>query len=1006
MMMVAANNFNTRRLVLSLYLLWMAVPLGLFGQGSAIPIWENSTHNYSATPVASYDRITNIGKISPGRDGSIYINPYESTIPPLRLGNTGIKKIVPDSGIKHSTNDFSDVIEVQDTTYIFSLHHITLAKGGHIIKTIPAHSITNAMQGRNGLFYVDARDYSNIARAKNHDLYHIVGGEAQKIATVGTLYGNLIQANDSVYFVNVHTHTHATAHEITPHGLGKAYALPPRWQWISYLNDWDNYGYFNNTHYYTVRSGHTDSIGLDFIGNANAYSIKGTDPLFTSVSQDRKFVYQLHPDGSTTLLGNTSQGSNVTYTHYCPHTHSVYQATGTTLNRLFLYFRTYPRIFNQTNANSIFTLAQDSRDRVWIGSYQGNMTAIDGHTITESKFTAVQWMPSHLRHRDKLLFFGEGYKGNFWFSDVDDYTAAIQDSVICFYAYKALNGQVYVGTARNGLWTCSEEDLDKSPIPFRKITKNGLDQINILTITEDRSGTIWGASGSKVFAYDPDTEAVHVRDGTTNETEIVGSMASLTDRHGTLWMGDTKGQLFFLPAQDNKSTHADFVRIDHPFFDKHKAISFLQQWGDYLIIGCADKVLLLDLKAWYGEQQIRVRYVHEYELNIGTRAGQNTILTDQRDSTVWFATSDMLYQWDIRGWLDLPIHTVEPRIILTDHTHTDTLSNAKNNRTLKPTDNTFSLSVDYQTWDNLPRLLSIAFVHGNDSLSFDPPSYRHDYQFANLGPGHYMLHVRVFQQDGTYTTHLYPIHIKDFFYKTWWFILATLTLISLIIFMVFYQSNQLNLQRKRVAQLNTMSLSNQLRPHFILNVLNTIGADFKPNSRAEQVISALGESIDIMYDYSQSDKFYHSFAKEWQLAQRIIDIQKMMYIPDLQVHLENEETIPTDFKIPLGLLHIPIENALIHGLRNKETGIPILRIRFDRHNGSYIIEITDNGIGMEKSNTLQNKRTKGTGLSNLRQVIQLINKGNPQAITWHTRSDGNGTTVQITIKETIYYDHF
>ncbi|MBK7090104.1 MAG: histidine kinase [Chitinophagaceae bacterium] len=56
----------------------------------------------------------------------------------------------------------------------------------------------------------------------------------------------------------------------------------------------------------------------------------------------------------------------------------------------------------------------------------------------------------------------------------------------------------------------------------------------------------------------------------------------------------------------------------------------------------------------------------------------------------------------------------------------------------------------------------------------------------------------------------------------------------------------LKVNRKKLANLQLVSLSSQFRPHFILNALNTIGAQMDDKPEAESVLSRLGESVNII----------------------------------------------------------------------------------------------------------------------------------------------------------------
>lgn len=83
-----------------------------------------------------------------------------------------------------------------------------------------------------------------------------------------------------------------------------------------------------------------------------------------------------------------------------------------------------------------------------------------------------------------------------------------------------------------------------------------------------------------------------------------------------------------------------------------------------------------------------------------------------------------------------------------------------------------------------------------------------------------------------------------------------------------------------------------------------------------------------------------------------------------------------DIELPLGILEIHVENALLHGLRNKESPPYelILEIKEDDRNLYFIIK--DNGIGREVAMSISTYKRNGVGTKNLNSIIGILNKYN------------------------------
>jgi sensor histidine kinase YesM len=71
-----------------------------------------------------------------------------------------------------------------------------------------------------------------------------------------------------------------------------------------------------------------------------------------------------------------------------------------------------------------------------------------------------------------------------------------------------------------------------------------------------------------------------------------------------------------------------------------------------------------------------------------------------------------------------------------------------------------------------------------------------------------------------------------------------------------------------------------------------------------------------------------------------------------------------------------VENAVWHGLRYKESK-GHLSLKIFQHRDNLMVQITDNGIGRTRSGEIKTENQKkhnSTGLKNIQQRLQIINK--------------------------------
>ncbi len=139
-------------------------------------------------------------------------------------------------------------------------------------------------------------------------------------------------------------------------------------------------------------------------------------------------------------------------------------------------------------------------------------------------------------------------------------------------------------------------------------------------------------------------------------------------------------------------------------------------------------------------------------------------------------------------------------------------------------------------------------------------------------------------------------------------------------------------------------LKNQINPHFLFNTLNVIGG--MANLEGASTTEAMIQSLSFLFRYNlKTPEEKVSLARELKVVRDYMFIQekrfgnRITYKIDCQMYAESA-LIPTFTFQPL------VENAIIHGLSQKEEGGQIL-IRIREVGGQICIAVADNGVGME-----------------------------------------------------------
>ena len=187
------------------------------------------------------------------------------------------------------------------------------------------------------------------------------------------------------------------------------------------------------------------------------------------------------------------------------------------------------------------------------------------------------------------------------------------------------------------------------------------------------------------------------------------------------------------------------------------------------------------------------------------------------------------------------------------------------------------------------------------------------------------------------------------------------------------------------------ALQAQINPHFLYNTLSmmnwmAIRSNQMDISKVTLALSTFyrtalskGEDVVTVENCIQNTKAY-------------LEIQLVMHDHGFTVDWEIDPTIKNE-KMPKLLLQPIVENAIEHGIDEKEEGDKNLALSF--HGKEDIVEITvrDNGKGMEqeKAEKLVTYQAKGYGLKNVNDRIHLL-YGNEYGIQIFSEL-GIGTTV-------------
>lgn len=211
-------------------------------------------------------------------------------------------------------------------------------------------------------------------------------------------------------------------------------------------------------------------------------------------------------------------------------------------------------------------------------------------------------------------------------------------------------------------------------------------------------------------------------------------------------------------------------------------------------------------------------------------------------------------------------------------------------------------------------------------------------------------------------------------------LIAFLLILSIVYF--FYKSRSSKRKRLQAELLQQMreselkALRSQMNPHFVFNALNSIQEYIMSNER-KLAGKYLGKFADLMRVYLEHSKVTTvSVSEEIEALSLYLELEKLRFEDSLECSIAVEENVDTSLPIPSLLIQPYVENAIKHGLLHRKHGRKLL-VSLTQPGNVLQCEITDNGIGREKSrviNEMRNPDHKSFATEATQSRIELLNQ--------------------------------
>ncbi|MFY0673604.1 MAG: histidine kinase [Bacteroidia bacterium] len=691
----------------------------------------------------------------------------------------------------------------------------------------------------------------------------------------------------------------------------------------------------------------------------------------------------------------------------------------------------------------VFAIYETEQGDVWVGTDGGGLDYVD-HTInTEGDIVAAYYDKSkRVFEKQQVWVITDNKDGKLWIGTIGDglylfdpknqetknwrknsldKTSISDDSI---YSMKLdSRGVLWIGTDR-GINAFNRKTEEFTSYQINPDDRRVFSSNTVLAIEEDAYGNIWaGTFGGGIAVINPSKGIVETHlhsNSDTNSLSYDKIMSIHKDQEGVMWIGTFGGGFNIYDGQSktfNAYTELDGLPNDVIY-------GFLEDESGYMWMSTNNGLSAFNIKTGHFRNFDASCNLQSNEFNQGAFFKGKT-------GRFYFGGINGLNSFIPE---QVKINNYKPPVKINAFSSPGNLLSTEIENGLR------SISLDFES--NNVFFDFVAFNYVNSHLN----KYRYKLEglnedwieagknrtasFTNLDPGDYTFKVQAANNDGVWNTTgaQVEVNVLSPFYMKWWFqpmlFIMAVSIVALIAFLIVktvrsstkQQLIQADLKlaetEKEGLKYRLTSLRAQMDPHFIFNSLNSIQHFITRNDKdsARGYLSKFAKLMRLILNSSREETI--SLAEEIDTLKLYIDLERLRFDYKFDYKIQIDDNIdPDEVDVPTMLLQPYIENAIIHGLKNKvdEQGLLKMNI-YPVGNEGIKVEIEDNGIGRKKAAEIRSQkldRYKSLGMQVTQDRLKLWSTGKEEptvSITDLFDEDKNpvGTRVEVFIKVSLF----
>lgn len=212
---------------------------------------------------------------------------------------------------------------------------------------------------------------------------------------------------------------------------------------------------------------------------------------------------------------------------------------------------------------------------------------------------------------------------------------------------------------------------------------------------------------------------------------------------------------------------------------------------------------------------------------------------------------------------------------------------------------------------------------------------------------------------------------------------AMLLLFGAVIGLVWQRRNQRekierSLLNTKIAEAKMFALRAQMNPHFIFNCINT-AQHFVMNNQQQQAYEYLSNFAKLLrLVMENSAKTFIPLEDELQQVKLYLELEAIRFNNKFNYTIKMDSELGNGvYEIPGMLIQPIIENAIGHGLINRNDDKGTLLLQFKLEGETIVCEITDNGVGRERAAQIKadkNIHYSSAAIPNIQERLNVLHK--------------------------------